>query len=56
MRKYLKPMAKFHELKGAVILAGSGVETPGVQGKSINVGDTWTVDNDNARDGETYWK
>lgn len=40
MRKYFKPMAKFHELKGTVILAGSpeGVSNATVGGKSLKAG------------------
>lgn len=40
MRKYVKPRAKFHELKGTVILAGSpeGVSNATVGGKSLKAG------------------
>lgn len=44
MRKYVKPRAKFHELKGTVILAGSpeGVQSATYGGKSVKAG-TWEV-------------
>lgn len=59
-KNYKEPKMKPFNLKGEVILAGSGVETPGIQGKSINVNDKWeVVDDANARvDNENvqYWQ
>lgn len=38
MRKYVKPRAKFHELKGTVILAGSpGVDDALIQGRRTSL-------------------
>lgn len=38
MRKYVKPRAKFHELKGTVILAGSGgVKDATIKGSTNSV-------------------
>lgn len=42
MRKYVKPRAKFHELKGTVILVGSdGVSAATVGGRSVKAG-SWS--------------
>lgn len=52
---YKEPKMKPFNLKGEVILAGSGVENPGIQGKSLNKLEDWAVDEGNARNGDLYW-